>query len=403
MRCRSYLASQACRNSRFALRPALRTYDGNGRDFSQGIDTTSSFDVDSYGFSLAWAPIDSLRFRGQYQRAVRAPNVIELYRGVNTNLPDLNPAGTNSQGVQLFDPCSTAFPIATLESCVFTGLLPAQYGTGLVDDVISGQTQSITGGQPNLDPETADTLTFGFVWTGIDGLSISVDWFNILVEDAIEAGIDAQVIFDGCLADGNPILCGLMQRAPDGTLSSGTPGVGFQNVNVNIGELETTGVDVQVSWAFDSGRSSHNFDYAATIIDQLDEVPYAGADSIECAGAFANPCAPPSPEYRHRLLYTWQSPWSLDVTTTWRHFGGTDTINANETLETSLPSVDYIDLSASWYVMDESITIRFSVLNLFEEDTPVFTGAGTAPGNGNTYPSMYDTSTAFFAGLKFNF
>jgi hypothetical protein len=53
--------------------------------------------------------------------------------------------------------------------------------------------------------------------------------------------------------------------------------------------------------------------------------------------------------------------------------------------------------------MDDSITIRFSILNVFEEDLPVFTGAGTAPGNGNSYPSMYDTSTTYFAGLKYNF
>jgi iron complex outermembrane receptor protein len=383
------------------LRAQARTSDYEGT----GNNTSNSFDVDSYGFSLAWAPIDSLRFRGQYQRAVRAPNVIELYTGQNTNLPDLNPAGTNSNGVQLFDPCSTAFPIATLTACQNTGITAAQYGSGLVDDVISGQTQSITGGNPFLDPETADTVTFGLVWTPsfAEGLSVSLDYFTILVEDAIQPGIPAQTIFDECLSTGSPAFCNLMQRHTDGSLSSGIPGVGFQNTNLNIGELETTGVDLQVSYAFDIGRHSHNLDYASTILDQLDEVPFPGADAIECAGAFANPCAPPSPEYRHRLLYTWQTPWSIDVTTTWRHFGSVDTINANETLETTLDSVDYIDLSANWYLMDDTISIRLSVLNVFEEDIPVFTGAGTAPGNGNTYPSMYDTSTAYFAALKFNF
>ena len=43
--------------------------------------------------------------------------------------------------------------------------------------------------------------------------------------------------------------------------------------------------------------------------------------------------------------------------------------------------------------MDDSITIRLSMLNIFEEDTPVFTFAGTGVGNGNTYPTMYDTSS----------
>jgi outer membrane receptor protein involved in Fe transport len=72
----------------------------------EGNDTRSTVDTNTWGVSLAWAPIDELRVRMGYQRAVRAPNVIELYTGQNTNLPNLNPAGTNANGVQLFDPCA---------------------------------------------------------------------------------------------------------------------------------------------------------------------------------------------------------------------------------------------------------------------------------------------------------
>ena len=83
----------------------------------EGNNTSSSVDTDTYGFSLAWTPIDQLRVRAGYQRAVRAPNVIELYTGQNTNLPNLNPAGTNANGVQLFDPCASDAPIASLATC----------------------------------------------------------------------------------------------------------------------------------------------------------------------------------------------------------------------------------------------------------------------------------------------
>jgi iron complex outermembrane receptor protein len=374
-------------------------YEGTGNN------TVNDFETDAYGLSLAWAPIDSLRFRGQFQRAVRAPNVIELYTGQNTNLPNLTSAGTNANGVQLFDPCTSLAPIASEAACANTGMTAAQYGSGLVLDVISGQTQSLTGGNPFLDPETADTTTFGFVWTGIDSLSVSIDYFNILVEDAIQPGISAQISLDNCLATGNPQFCSLIQRSATGSLASGSPGVGFQQTNINIAELETTGVDLQVAYGFDSGRSSHNFDYAATFLDELNETPYAGADVVECAGLFGNSCVlgPPSPEYRHRLIYTWQSPWSIDVSATWRHFGSTDNDDPGDTLESSLDAVDYFDLAASWLLMDDSITIRLSVLNLFEEDNPVFSSAGPSLGNGNTYPTVYDTGTTYFAALKFNF
>ena len=377
----------------------ISDYEGTGNN------TTNSFDTDAYGFSLAYAPVDSLRFRAQFQRAVRAPNVIELYTGQNTNLPDLASAGTNANGLQLFDPCTSTAPIATLEQCQNTGMTAAQYGSGLVLDVISGQTQSITGGNPFLNPETADTTTFGFVWTPefVEGLSVSVDYFDITVEDAIQPGIPAQTTFDECLATGNPAFCDLMQRAPNGSLASGTPGVGFQKTNVNIGALETTGVDLQVAYSFETGRHSHSIDYASTIIDTLDEIPFPGADPIVCAGFFGANCKPPSPEYRHRILYTWQTPWSIDVTTTWRHFGGTDNDNVDEVLEATLDTVDYVDLTGSWFLMDDLITIRLSILNLFGEQPPVFTAAGTGVGNGNTYPTVYDTSTTYYAALKLNF
>ena len=377
-------------------------YEGSGRN------TLNPFTTDSYGLSLAWAPIDELRFRAQYQRAVRAPNVIEMYTGQNTNLPNLSPAGTNANGVQLFDPCATDAPIASLAECQNTGVTAAQYGTIL--DVISGQTQSLTGGNPLLDPEEADTTTFGLVWTPsqIEGLSVSVDYFNIVVEDAIAAGIPAQTTLDNCLATGNPAFCSLIQRSSVGSLAAGSFGVGFQQTNINIGELETTGVDLQVVYDFDVGDNhSVRLDYAATILDKLDLVPFPGGDPIKCAGFFGNNCAGdpekgPSPEYRHRVVATWTTPWDVDIGATWRFFDETKNDNPAETLETKLDAVNYLDLTANWTVLDD-ITIRGSILNVLGEDPPIFSGAGPALGNGNTYPTVYDTGVTYVFALKLAF
>jgi outer membrane receptor protein involved in Fe transport len=247
-------------------------------------------------------------------------------------------------------------------------------------------------------------MTIVFVWTPsqVEGLSVSVDYFTILVEDAIQAGIPAQTIFDECLASGNPTFCDLITRAPSGTLASGTAGVGFLQTNVNIAELETTGVDVQVLYDWNAGNHAFRVDYAATFLDQNDTVPFPGADPIECAGFFGNQCGTPSPEYRHRALLTWVSPWSVDVTATWRHFGSTKNDNVNDTLEPKLDTVNYIDLSAVWYAT-EHVQLRLSVLNLFQEDPPIYSSAGPALGNGNTYPTVYDTGTAMFAAVKLNF
>lgn len=378
-------------------------YEGTGNN------TKSPFETDTYGMSLAWAPIDTLRFRGQYQRAVRAPNVIELYTGQNTNLPNLSSAGTNANGVQLFDPCASDAPIATLEACQNTGVTAAQYGTIL--DVISGQTQSLTGGNPALKAEEADTTTFGFVWTPsfVDGLSVSIDYFNILVEDVISGGIPAQTTLDQCLATGNDAFCSLIQRGVRGDLASGQAGVGFQQTNINLAELETTGVDLQVLYDFDIGRHSFRIDYASTYLDQLDTTPFPGGDVVKCAGKFGNNCQDGpgqnsvSPDYRHRVVGTWVSPWSIDFGMTWRHFAEVTNDNETDTVEPKLDAINYIDLTASWYLMDDSIAIRGSILNVFGEDPPVFTSAGPSLGNGNTYPTVYDTSRALVFGFKWHF
>ncbi|MBT8051094.1 MAG: TonB-dependent receptor [Gammaproteobacteria bacterium] len=368
-----------------------------------GNDTRTSVDTSTYGLSLAWAPIDDVRLRAGYQRAVRAPNVIELFTGQNTNLPDLSPAGTNANGVQLFDPCASDAPIASLSACQNTGVTSAQYGT--IFDVLAGQTQSITGGNPFLEPEAADTYTLGLVWTPqmVDGLSISIDYFNITVEDAISAGIPAQTTLDECLATGNPVFCDLITRGSDGSLAAFSPEVGFLQTNVNIAELETTGLDIQVVYDWSAGSHDFRADYAATWLDQLDTVPFPGAEPIVCAGFFGNQCGSPNPEYRHRAILTWITPWSVDVNATWRYFGGTDNDNPSDTLETKLDTVNYLDVAASWYV-SEHIELRGTVLNLLGEDPPIFSGAGPASfGNGNTYPTVYDTSTTFFAAVKINY
>ena len=69
-------------------------------------------------------------------------------------------------------------------------------------------------------------------------------------------------------------------------------------------------------------------------------------------------------------------------------FGGTDNDNEAEELETSFDDVHYLDLTGSWYLLDDSVTIRVSILNALGQDPEIFSGAGPALGNGNTYPTV---------------
>lgn len=371
--------------------------DGNG--------VSNSFDTDTYGLSLNWTPVDDVRLRGQFQRAVRAPNVIELFTGQDQDLGNLNQFGVNAAGVGLSDPCASSSPILSLEECARTGVTAAQFGN--IFDVISGQTQLVTGGNPLLDTESSDTTTFGVVITprAIPNLSITIDYFDITVEDTITDGIPAQVALNNCLSTGDSTFCDLITRGPSGSLAAGGPGFGFQSTNLNIAELETSGVDVQFAYAFETGFGAFDVNYAGTFLDSYSFTPFPGGEPIECAGFFGNACAfDLTPDYRHRAVVGWATPWGFDANLTWRHFASVDNIQGEDAaaVDMELASVDYFDLNVNFQAT-ENIRVRAGITNLGNEEPPISVSAGAPLGNGNTFPSIYETSRQIFLGATYNF
>ena len=359
----------------------------------------NGFNTDTWHVFANWQPVEDLRLRGQFQRAIRAPNVIELFTPQGTGLPNLS-AGPNG----FFDPCAGPNPSATLEQCIATGISPDQFGS--IPDVISGQTQSITGGNPNLDPEESDTITFGAILTpaAIPGLSLSVDYFDIEVDGAISGGIPAQTILDECIASADPTFCDLITRDRLGSLIAGTPGVGFEATNLNIATLETSGIDVQAVYDLDlDGWGSVRFDYAATYLDELSTTPFPGANAVECAGKVLGACGSPNPDYRHRMLNTWRTPWDITVTATWRYFASTDNAQGQDVApftDLKAERKQYLDLSFNW-AATETVEFRAGVNNVTGTDFPILTSAGPALGNGNTFPSTFDTGRFFFFGATY--
>jgi len=362
---------------------------------------SNTFDTDTWHVFLNWTPVDDLRLRGQFQRAIRAPNVIELFIPQGTGLPDLT-EGPNG----FFDPCAGPNPAATLEECARTGVTAEQFGG--IPDVISGQTQSITGGNPDLQPEESDTITVGAIFTPafLDGLTFSIDYFDIEVTDAIQAGAaPAQQVLEECLFTGNDTFCDLITRDQGGSLIAGTPGVGFQATNLNIATLETSGLDFQAVYNLDlwdvglDGMGSVRFDYAATYLDSLETTAFPGANPLECSGKVLGGCRAPSPEYRHRMITTWQTPWDITVNAIWRYFSSVDNVagaeNVGVAIDRGFDKQQFLDLSLN-YDYSENLSFRAGVNNAAGKRPPITTSAGTAPGNGNTFPTVYDGTGRFF-------
>ena len=369
-----------------------------------GNGVSNSFDADTYFVGLSWSPNDEVRFRANQSVAIRAPNVFDLYVGINTGLIELSPV--NGDG----DQCSGPNPVATQAQCANTGLSAAQYGS--VDPSAAGQFNLITGGNPNLVAERGETTTFGVVITPsmIENLSIAIDYFDIEVTDAI-GSVPAQTSYDRCLTTGDPAFCANIQRDTAGTLHllNEAPGGGLAGIstqNVNVATDATEGVDVNITYLLDmSDMGSINFDYAATFLDTGYTIAIPGDDKVECAGAYAGPCGLPAPEYNHRFLATWVTPYDLTVSATWRHIGETDLYGLTDPqgyLEDSMEERNYLDLAAT-YDYSENVQVRFGANNLLGDDAPVTTSSGTGTGNNNTYPGLFDVSTYLFAGVTVKF
>ena len=389
--------------------------DGQAWAYSASIDAAyrrseyENLGTDTYKVGADYAPIEDIRFRASYSRAVRAPNVIELFA---------------AQGFGLFDadrdPCD-ATTGAVAANCVGTArhqVTATQSTSGALDSP-AGQYNQLTGGNPNLNPEEADTYTYGVVWTPsfVPGFNLSVDYFDIQV-DGLVSSVGALNTLNLCYGQNDAAACGRITRNAGGQLWVGTGVV--QDLNNNIGGLATSGLDFNANYSFDwedlgvANMGSVQLSFVGTLLNELiTDTGLGTASSVyDCAGFYANQCGTPNPEYRHRARATWLTPWDMDLSATWRHYGEvelavlnatTGTLNNGGTrLDRYFDAENYLDLAATWQVRD-TVTLRAGVNNVLDNDPQLSYSVGTT-GNGNTYPQVYDSlGRYFFVGVTANF
>jgi len=370
-------------------------------------DYSTSGPVNAYKFEVQYAPTDSVRFRASYQRAIRAPSIIELYNPLNVGLIQLGN-----------DPCAPPAS-RSLADCLHTvsaaqaAAFTAAYNAGTIPQATLGQLSQLTGGNPNLKPEQADTYTYGLTFkpSMLPNFTGSIDYYNIKLKDTVGV-LPANIIMANCLDTGDPGYCNRIVRTPStfGLVGNSLNSLGYiQQTNVNIGANQVSGVDLQGGYklALPSGWGSLAFTMNGAYLLKSTTTPTPVSHTFDCAGLFGSTCQTVNPKWHHIVRASWLTPWDMNVSLTWRYIGSVKLDNNDpdpslhyavtgwtflppgyNAFDARFPSFSYFDLAATWDAR-KNLQLRAGISNMFDKDPPLASYEIISGGAANTY-STYD-------------
>lgn len=380
-------------------------------------DYNTSGGISTYRFEGDWRMTDWLRLRGGYARAARAPNVYELYSPQTPTAPVVGAPGIVGQG----DPCDIrgAYRTGASASQVRSLCLAQGVPANIVDSYIFTNTQltdgALTGGNPNLTPEKADTYTIGAVLQPklaggpISRLSFSVDYYHISLKDAIGTLDGANALrrcyniggYNSQYATDNP-YCALFRRDPaTGQIN------GVSTFNLNLGRIVTSGIDATLQTRFDIGEDKLDLTATLNWTEQYTTTNLPGDTPTNLAGSIGSSAG--SSAGVSAAFPKWKGVVNLSYSTGAFQFGGqwrylskmrdVSAIGVANSTAIGTPAYHYFDLNAEWRV-NKSFAMRLGMVNLTDKQPPVYTSFYQS----NTYPGVYDVlGRSFFVGATANF
>ncbi|MEM8817629.1 MAG: TonB-dependent receptor [Pseudomonadota bacterium] len=408
--------------------PLVQSWDVNlAARFS---DYSTVGNTDAYAISTKYIPVEDLMVRAQFSRAVRAPNISELFQPLSQTFPTVTDPceGVTSVGGQvgfLNQTRNVNDPAAALAS----GLDPATIGdqtavTCLQDPTVAARVnatgglvltqpeiQGVSGfnggaaaGGATLTAEEADTITAGFVWSPTfaswaEGFSVSVDYFNIEITDGI-AGLGRQIALDRCYGaaayDSASDFCQGIIRFGNG------PTVGaiqFSNAfQQNLATIETAGIDVQASYGLDLPGSWGSLDFNLTwgILTKYDTVPFEGADVIDEKGEVGL-------SENEALVGIIYSLPNLIVSWNTQIVGEAVLENEGNFSVSEIDTTYFHDIQAR-YSLNDATTIVAGIDNIADEYVPIGFFAPNTVTGWNTAPDVYDgLGRRYYVGLRLDF
>jgi iron complex outermembrane recepter protein len=239
-------------------------------------DITAVDDALSYQLGLEWRPLDSLLVRTSFATGFRAPDMQLVF----------------AQGAASFSGVTDEY---ACRSGVGLGLTTGPRTNGqcaaVVNDPTRYTTQSVIAGNPLLEEETSKSLTTGFVWDIMDGMSLNVDYYRIKLDDAATSLSAGYILSNeancrlGVRADGTPFefalssafcqnIIGLVTRqvapgtALDGQISR------LNTAYINAALQDISGIDAKYAYRWETdriGKFGVSMEYNLTLTNKYKE------------------------------------------------------------------------------------------------------------------------------------
>lgn len=349
-----------------------------------GADTT-------WNVGIEYSPVEAIMFRASAATAIRTPNVADLY------------GGRGETFASVADPCSGVTATSTGNASLNCLSIPeiaarvAADGAFNLTQVEAQSTGGTTGGSPDVKAETADTISAGFVWQIADGLSMTVDYYEVSIEDAITSTSRTTVLnrcFDVSPSEFDSSCAGNSLRDYKGALTAVHSGTSNEN------NIDTSGYDFELNYTTEIGSGTFGADFIWNHTNEYIITSIADGTSVDYAGEVLSP----DDRANLNLRYTMD-----DMSFSWRmRYWGKSVDSVDEEnfvyfawspLEeyNNFDAVVYHDISATYFVSDNT-NVSLTVRNLFDKKPPVANQSSLNGGTGiNTVSEAYDVTGQYFS------
>jgi iron complex outermembrane receptor protein len=336
----------------------------------QGAVRYSDYDLSgsetTWKLGSRWDVNEQIAFRGQVSTGFRAPNILELLGGLSDSFTAVT------------DPCNqiiqaTSTTIAA--NCRAQGI-PADWTQP------ASQLKISQGGNPALKAETSDNVSFGVILTPsiIPNLRVALDWYDIEIEDAISTPDAVQVITTCYESTGlTAPECSRIGRGP------GRDVVRFDLLLENLDRVETSGIDINTSYMFDTPYGALNFDWLVTWLDEFTETTATGAVAKRAGLVTCDVCDFSAyPEWRSYFNVGMDITENWSGNFTWRYIDAMDIEDGIgvEGYTFTTPSISYLDAFVT-YETDKT-KYMVGVENIADKQPPY------VPGTANNTSTVYD-------------